>query len=75
LEIIKEKARFWYTKSKDFVKEVWTEANPERGNVSWPTKKAIVGSTIAVLISVIIFSIYLAIVDYISLTIMMFLIR
>ncbi|MEW6679968.1 MAG: preprotein translocase subunit SecE, partial [bacterium] len=58
-----------------FLKEVWIETNPKTGKVSWPGKKAIIGSTIAVLIAVVIFSLYLGIVDYISLNIMMFLIK
>jgi len=72
---IKERTKFWYEKGKTFLREVWIETNPKTGKVSWPSKKAIIGSTIAVLISVIIFSLYLAIVDYISLRIMMFLIK
>lgn len=72
---IKERTRFWYERSRAFLKEVWIETNPKTGKVSWPGKKAIIGSTIAVLISVVIFGLYLAFADYISLTIMMFLIK
>lgn len=72
---IKEKAKLGYERSKAFLKEVWIETNPKTGKVSWPSKKAIIGSTIAVLISVVIFSLYLALTDFISLNIMMFLIR
>ncbi len=72
---IKERTKFWYEKSRAFLKEVWIETNPNTGKVSWPSKKAIIGSTIAVLISVIIFTLYLALVDYISLNIMVFLIK
>lgn len=72
---IKERTKFWYERSRVFLREVWIETNPKTGKVSWPGKKAIIGSTIAVLISVVIFSLYLALADYISLTIMMFLIR
>lgn len=72
---IKERTKFWYERSRAFLKEVWIETNPKTGKVSWPGKKAIIGSTIAVLISVIIFGLYLALTDYISFTIMMFLVR
>lgn len=72
---IKERTKFWYERSRAFLKEVWIETNPKTGKVSWPGKKAIIGSTIAVLISVIIFGLYLALTDYISFIIMMFLIK
>ncbi|HON55615.1 MAG TPA: preprotein translocase subunit SecE [bacterium] len=50
---------------KKFLKEVWIEANPKNGNVIWPDKKQIGATTIAVVIAIILVSIYVGILDYI----------
>ena len=50
-------------KLKIFLKEVWTEVHPVKGNVEWPSKDEIVGSTIAVLIAVGISALYIGLVD------------
>jgi preprotein translocase SecE subunit len=75
MEKIKERVKEYYNISKAFLKEVWIETAPPGGKVSWPTKKMIAGSTLVVVVVVLIFALYLAIVDYISLNIMMVLIK
>lgn len=50
---------------KDFLKEVWVEANPKNGNVIWPDKKQIGATTVAVIIAVIVVAVYVGLLDYI----------
>ncbi len=50
---------------KDFLREVWAEANPKNGNVVWPTRKEIGATTIAVMVTVLIAAIYVGALDYI----------
>ena len=50
-------------KLKTFLKEVWTEVHPTKGNVEWPGKDEIIGSTIAVLVAVGISALYVGLVD------------
>ncbi|MBN1522322.1 MAG: preprotein translocase subunit SecE [Candidatus Aureabacteria bacterium] len=51
-----------FAKMKKFFIEVWVELK----KVSWPTKKELFDSTMVVIVSVIILSIYIAAVDQIS---------
>ncbi|HPG32041.1 MAG TPA: preprotein translocase subunit SecE [bacterium] len=50
---------------KDFLKEVWFEANPKNGNVVWPSKKEIGATTLAVVVTIAIISVYVGVLDYI----------
>ncbi len=50
---------------KEFLKEVWLEANPKNGNVVWPSKKEIGATTLAVVVTIAIVSVYVGILDYI----------
>jgi len=68
---IREKVKEYYEISRAFLREVWVETAPPHGKVSWPTKKIVIGSTIVVIVAVLIFSFYLAIVDYIFSSIML----
>ena len=74
MENIKERIRGYYEISRAFLREVWVETAPPHGKVSWPTKKVVIGSTIVVIVAVLIFSFYLAIVDYIFSSIMLVLV-
>ncbi|MDI6752335.1 MAG: preprotein translocase subunit SecE [bacterium] len=68
---IKEKIKGYYEISRGFLREVWVETAPPYGKVSWPTRKIVIGSTIVVIIAVLIFALYLAIVDYLFSSIML----
>jgi preprotein translocase SecE subunit len=74
MENIKIRIKGYYEISRAFLREVWVETAPPHGKVSWPTKKIVIGSTIVVIIAVLIFSLYLAVVDYLFSSIMMALI-
>jgi len=50
---------------RKFLKEVWLETIPPTGKVSWPDRKLTINSTIIVIISVIIVSIYIGVIDLI----------
>lgn len=49
--------------------EVWAEVDPKNGKVSWPNRKMIFGSTIAVIVLSAIISFYIYIVDIISIAV------
>jgi preprotein translocase SecE subunit len=48
---------------KNFLNEVWFEANPKNGNVVWPSKKEIWTTTGVVIIFVLIASLYIGLLD------------
>ena len=50
---------------REFLKEVWVEANPKNGNVVWPTRKEIGATTVAVIVTIMIAAIYVGLLDYI----------
>jgi len=50
---------------KDFLKDVWTEANPKNGNVIWPTRKEIGATTLAVIATIALVAAYVGVLDYI----------
>ena len=50
---------------KDFLRKVWIEADPKNGNIVWPSKKEIWQTTLIVIITIAIVSIYVGILDYI----------
>lgn len=57
-------------KISDWIKEAWSKINrfmrevqTEMKKVSWPPRKEIIGSTVVVIISVIIISFFLGLVD------------
>jgi preprotein translocase subunit SecE len=49
----------WWTKIQDFFVSVWKEMK----RVSWPTKKEVYGTTLVVVVTILIFAVYLGIVD------------
>ncbi len=49
----------WWTKIQDFFVSVWKEMK----RVSWPTKKEVYGTTLVVVVTILIFAAYLGIVD------------
>jgi len=49
----------WWTKVQDFFVSVWKELK----RVSWPTKKEVYGTTLVVVVTILIFAAYLGIVD------------
>ncbi len=49
----------WWTKVRDFFESVWKELK----RVSWPTKKEVYGTTLVVVVTILIFAVYLGIVD------------
>lgn len=51
-------------KFTSFLQEVWMEVHPKKGNVDWPGKDEIIGSTIAVLVAVLISAFYIGLLDY-----------
>ncbi|MFH1563972.1 MAG: preprotein translocase subunit SecE [Nitrospirota bacterium] len=65
---LKEKIRELYFKIKKFLNEVWNEVNPKQGKVSWPNRKMIMGSTAVVIVCVLIITLYIYIIDAISIT-------
>lgn len=66
---MKEKIVEWVNKAKLYLSEVWMEVNPKTGKVSWPDRKMIMGSTVVVLICISILSLYIFLVDIISVTV------
>ena len=46
-----------------FFQDVWRECHPQKGRVTWPTLKAIRVSTIVVIISSVILSVYILVCD------------
>ncbi|MEW5807568.1 MAG: preprotein translocase subunit SecE [Acidobacteriota bacterium] len=50
---------YWYKKFKQFLSEVWLELK----KTSWPNRKEVYGTTIVVIIAVIICSAFLYVVD------------
>lgn len=46
-----------------FLKEVWLEVHPTKGNVEWPGKDELIGSTVAVLVAIGISTIYVGLID------------
>ncbi|HOK41216.1 MAG TPA: preprotein translocase subunit SecE [bacterium] len=58
-----------------FLKEVWMEIHPKKGNVEWPDKDEIIGSTIAVLIAIGVSAFYVGFVDAIFTQILNYLIK
>ncbi|MFH0775605.1 MAG: preprotein translocase subunit SecE [bacterium] len=74
MENIRERIKKYYEISRAFLREVWVETAPPHGKVSWPTKKIVIGSTVVVIVAVLIFSLYLAVVDYLFSSIMLALI-
>jgi preprotein translocase subunit SecE len=61
----------WFSKVKEFFKEVRSEWN----KVSFPTRQEVVGTTVVVLVASFIMAIYLAIADQIILRAYQFVIR
>lgn len=49
-----------------FTRDVWAEVVPPHGKVTWPDRKTIYGSTIVVIVSVLLISLYIAIIDAVS---------
>jgi preprotein translocase subunit SecE len=50
----------WVRQLVDFVREAWQELN----KVHWPTRKETYAATVVVLIVVLFFAVYLALVDF-----------
>ncbi|MBI4867824.1 MAG: preprotein translocase subunit SecE [Candidatus Wallbacteria bacterium] len=48
---------------KQFLEEVWREVRPDKGRVSWPTMKSIRMSTMVVMITSVMLSIYIFLCD------------
>lgn len=48
-----------------FLREVWMEIVPPHGKVTWPDRKTVFGSTVIVLVTVLLVSIYIGILDII----------
>ncbi|MEW6097268.1 MAG: preprotein translocase subunit SecE [bacterium] len=65
---MKEKIKELFFKVRRFLNEVWTEVDPKKGKVSWPNRKMIVGSTVVVIVCVLIITLYIYIIDAISIT-------
>ncbi len=72
---IKASTQNLYNKAVVFGKEIWMETNPKTGKVTWPNRKIIVGSTIAVLIAVVLIAIFIGIADVISMSIVKLFLR
>jgi preprotein translocase subunit SecE len=49
----------WWNKVRDFFESVWKELK----RVSWPTRKEVYGTTLVVVVTILIFAVYLGIVD------------
>lgn len=56
------KSRF--ERLKKFLTEVWLEAKPG-GRVNWPSYQKLVESTILVLLTALLFMVFIAVVDYV----------
>lgn len=52
-----------FQKIKRYLAEVWGEVKPNEGKVSWPTKDEVVDSTRVVVVTVLIFAVYLGVID------------
>lgn len=65
---MKEKIQEWVFKTRKFLNEVWLETNPKGGKVSWPNRKMIMASTAVVIICVLIITLYIYMIDAISIT-------
>jgi preprotein translocase SecE subunit len=59
----------------NFLKEVWMEVHPKKGNVDWPQRDEVVGSTIAVLIAVLISAVYIGLLDYVFSNVLFYIIN
>jgi preprotein translocase SecE subunit len=46
-----------------FLQDVWRECHPKKGRVTWPTARAVRTSTIVVIVSSILLSVYIALCD------------
>ena len=46
-----------------FLQDVWREIHPKKGRVTWPTAKSIRVSTLVVVVSSIMMSIYITVCD------------
>jgi len=46
-----------------FLQDVWREIHPQKGRVTWPTTKAVRVSTIVVMLSSVILSVYISACD------------
>lgn len=53
----------WFEKLKLFMTEVWTEIRPNDGKVTWPGKEEVLESTMVVFLCVVVFSLFLALLD------------
>jgi preprotein translocase subunit SecE len=49
----------WWTKIREFFESVWKELK----RVSWPTRKEVYGTTLVVVVTILIFAAYLGVVD------------
>jgi preprotein translocase subunit SecE len=49
----------WWTKIREFFEGVWKELK----RVSWPTRKEVYGTTLVVVVTILIFAAYLGVVD------------
>jgi len=65
---MKEKIQELIFKARKFLNEVWVEVNPKDGKVSWPNRKMIMGSTLVVIICVLMITLYIYLTDIISIT-------
>ena len=54
------KPKQWVTTTKDF----WRDTNAEMKKVTWPGRNEVVGTTVIVLVTTIVFSVFLWICDY-----------
>jgi len=61
----------WTTQVREFVKEVQVES----GKVSWPTRQELQDSTIVVIVSVLLVSFFVGVVDFVLQTVMRWVFR
>jgi preprotein translocase subunit SecE len=52
--------REWYPRSREFLNECWAELR----KVHWPTREETRAATIAVIVGVVVVSVYLGVVDW-----------
>jgi preprotein translocase subunit SecE len=52
--------REWYPRSREFLSECWAELR----KVHWPTREETRAATIAVIVGVVVVSVYLGVVDW-----------
>jgi preprotein translocase subunit SecE len=50
----------WFVRIRQFIEEVWAELK----KTSWPAKKEVYGTTVVVIITVVLISAYLWVVDF-----------